>query len=522
MRPSPRRLGGVVREIAQMSAAHSLRPQRSLRFNFDKFQESEFYLVSFLHLSLSIRKILLRRIKMEFCKMLSELKRHRRSGLDFQSREMVDRVCRDDICQEVDEKKRNRVETVVIFSIALVLYLIASKGEAHTSFDGEGYYMYLPAWFIYDGFDDVPIQTPGYFPEIDSTGQYYNKYTFGVAIAQAPFFALACVYAALSPKYAVDGYSSPFQWFLLISALFYAALGCLVLMRVLKRSCSGRIAAVTLLCIFFGTSLLFYTIKEPGYVHAYTFFLWACLLWQLPRIYRDPRWTQFIILGLIISLLVFMRPSNIVVALLIPFWDVSSFSERTGWIRKHFLKVIILPLPFLALAAIQVRIWHGMLGETVLFSYQHEPGFIYLAEPKFASVLFHVHNGLLIYAPVLAISIAGLVAGIWNRKRNFVLIALILAVSTYIFASWWAWWFGGAYGHRCFIDLLPLLAIPMAYMFARIEASPSLLLKAATVFVCMLAVYYSIGMTEVYTSPWDGPGFGWSEYWAAVRSILPL
>ncbi|HEX2454570.1 MAG TPA: hypothetical protein VHI99_12775, partial [Vicinamibacterales bacterium] len=42
---------------------------------------------------------------------------------------------------------------------------------------------------------------------------------------------------------------------------------------------------------------------------------------------------------------------------------------------------------------------------------------------------------------------------------------IFLTVNTYLIASWWDWQFGGSYGHRGFVDSLPLLAIGLARFF---------------------------------------------------------
>ena len=36
---------------------------------------------------------------------------------------------------------------------------------------------------------------------------------------------------------------------------------------------------------------------------------------------------------------------------------------------------------------------------------------------------------------------------------------------TYLIASWWDWQFGGSYGHRGFVDVLPLFALGLAAAF---------------------------------------------------------
>jgi hypothetical protein len=215
-----------------------------------------------------------------------------------------------------------------------------------------------------------------------------------------------------------------------------------------------------------------------------------------------------------------VRPSNAIGAIAILFWDFSSVRERLQFVLKNIVKYASLIVPFVVLGICQILLWRHMSGEAVYFSYNAEPGFIYFGSPKIGNVLFHVHNGLFIYAPVLALSILGLAFGIATKQRNYLLVSIVLVLFTYVFASWWAWWFGGAYGHRCYVDLLALMSFPMAYLFSLIAKSKFIALKVVAMMLIVLMVYYSIEMTLAYRSPWDGPNFGWPEYWDIVKSIF--
>ncbi len=55
--------------------------------------------------------------------------------------------------------------------------------------DQEGYYMYLPALFIYGGFDQYPIRTKEQFGYYQNTKKVFTKYTCGVALMEMPFFS---------------------------------------------------------------------------------------------------------------------------------------------------------------------------------------------------------------------------------------------------------------------------------------------------------------------------------------------
>lgn len=84
--------------------------------------------------------------------------------------------------------------------------------------DAEGYYLYLPALFIYGGFEKVPVRTEVQFPKYPGTDKHFTKYTYGVALMQAPFFAAAHAIAKAGGK--ADGYSSFYVYGVLCAAFF--------------------------------------------------------------------------------------------------------------------------------------------------------------------------------------------------------------------------------------------------------------------------------------------------------------
>lgn len=406
-----------------------------------------------------------------------------------------------------------------LFIVALLLFIKSDNQRIYTTSDAEGYFLYLPALTIY-GFDDVPVITQQQFHRSEVTGRYYDKYTAGVAIMEAPFYGMACILAGVDTLYQIDGYSRPFQRMVLFGAMFYAFFGLGMLYFFLRKKYSIGISGIVIISIFMGTNMYYYTMREPGMSHVYSFFLWTLLFWQTEKIYKAPDWKNFIFLSVIISLLVFIRPTNIIASLVILLWNMNDWRVRWEYFKTHFRKFIILPVPLLIFAAGQLFLWMHMHGSFVAFSYNEEPGFIYLLKPKVLNVLFHVHNGLLIYAPILIFSLLGLVMGIEKRVANFRLITIILLLFTYVFGSWWAWWFGGAYGHRCYVDLLPLFGIVMAYFLDVLKRSSFDTLKGITGAVMIFLIYYSVRMTEIYASPWDGPGFMWPQFWENVGRAI--
>ena len=84
-------------------------------------------------------------------------------------------------------------------------------------------------------------------------------------------------------------------------------------------------------------------------------------------------------------------------------------------------------------------------------------------------MLFSVQKGLFFWSPLLLAAVAGLVllGRSPNAARAFVLPGVVfLALDTYVIASWWDWQFGGSYGHRGFVDALPIFALGLAAFFS--------------------------------------------------------
>lgn len=106
--------------------------------------------------------------------------------------------------------------------------------------------------------------------------------------------------------------------------------------------------------------------------------------------------------------------------------------------------------------------------------------------------------------------------GLWHNRYNERWIGLIWLISWYLFASWWAWRFGGAFGHRSFIDLYPLLALPFAGVAHFVFRSRNFIFIGLFIAVVAALTYYSLGLTSHCLSPHYERGI----WHVAVREIL--
>jgi hypothetical protein len=154
-------------------------------------------------------------------------------------------------------------------------------------------------------------------------------------------------------------------------------------------------------------------------------------------------------------------------------------------------------------------------GSILFYSYGDE-GFTNLKTPKLLETWFSPNNGLFIYAPILILSLIGMILMIRNKDKLGYYLLLTFFLISYIFASWWNWWFGCSLGARSFIEYYTLLSIPLAITLK--AAWDRLLTKSfIIIFVSIcIVMYFNI---EYY---YDGCFYGGTWDWKALLKLLEL
>jgi hypothetical protein len=346
--------------------------------------------------------------------------------------------------------------------------------------DGFSYYVYLPSWFL---FHDTTLSAVardccgGVYPSYTAiirwptTRRWVNAHPIGVAIMQAPLFAVAHGLTRWT-NLSADGFTLYYQHAVGLSGLLWMVAGLTVLANLLRRHFSDAIVAVTLIAILFGTNLFHYATYDSLYSHPYSFFLFAAFLDLTERWYARPRPRVSLLLGLIAALIVLTRHTNVLFLIVFPLYGVDSAAllrARIALLRQHGRLVAMMLAVAALLVAPQLAIYYQATGRMLVSAYG-DLGFNF-ASPRVLEVLFSPQKGLFFWSPILLASCVGFA---WlsrsrHSARRFVLPALLfLALDIYIIASWWDWQFGGSFGHRGFVDTLPIFAIGMAAFFERI------------------------------------------------------
>ena len=369
--------------------------------------------------------------------------------------------------------------------------------------DGLGYYLYLPATFI---FHDLGLHSiadffrSGALPEQagaqlwhdsgpalwEATGNYLIKYPLGEAVLMTPFFLLACLLALVSGA-PVDGFSPVFQYLAAGSGLCYALAGIAVLWKVLEAHFEQKTILIALLGLVFGTNLFHYATYDSLFSHVYSFFLFSAFLYAVQRIYSRGLTRLFLSAGAIAGLIVITRPTNglwLIFGLCYGVDSLQSARERLGFWKLHTRDLLLAGLLFLAVVALQLAYWKAVTGQFVVFSYQGET--FCFAHPEIVNVLFSVRKGLFFWAPLLLTVVPGLAFVRQQAREYFLPILLFLPLNIYVIASWHCWFYGGSFGHRAFIESLPLFAVCFCALYQGLRTPLRKGMLTALTALCML------------------------------------
>ena len=350
--------------------------------------------------------------------------------------------------------------------------------EATISWDVAGYYMYLPAAFVYgdlagDAYHDVVTAAYGPSPVFDhafrheASGAYVMKYSAGMALQYAPFFAVAHAFATATDAYPADGFSLPYQLAVNAEVVAFALLSLLLLRRLLRHYFPEAASAWAIVAVGLGTNYLEYASIGGAHAHLNLFCYYAAVALLARRFYADPRWGYALGIGACVGIATLSRPTELLMALVPLLWGLRftgvGLAARGAFLRRHALKLLGAAGIGAAIIALQPLYWHWATGEWAVYSYQDQ-GFSFL-RMHFLKGLTSFRGGWLPYTPMGLL----MLAGFWPLRRRYPdlapgLLAYVL-VFMYVAWSWDLWRYGGSLGQRTMVQVYPLLSLPLAALF---------------------------------------------------------
>ncbi len=404
---------------------------------------------------------------------------------------------------------RSKRTVAILASLALIYFAWqkpflergANPRNQVISYDVAGYYAYLPMLFIEGdprlerrwAFDMIQLVGVHEHPE---SGGRHLKFTSGMAVLYAPFFAAAHAYTLATHPAEAHGFSLPYRFAIGLAGVFYPLLGLMLLRRFLRHYVPDAAISWALIALFLGTNLFYYSSFRGAMSHGATFMLSAAMLYHADLWRRREQPGRLLLVGLLAGLAVLVRPVNVLIPL-----AVAAMFALDGRLPRGLLtpKRLAGALAVAVLVCVpQLAYWKFSTGHWFVWTYGGE-GFFW-SNPAWVQGLFSWRKGWLLYTPMAAFMIFGF-WGFARKKPGWALIiGLYLIATAYVTFSWWAWWYGGSFGARPLIDTYALLALPLAVYFQRmLEEAPAWLRRISLVAVASLVVL-NLVQTYYYTA----------------------
>jgi len=346
------------------------------------------------------------------------------------------------------------------FNDLLKNYSVA-KQQNNFSWDGMGYYSYLPAIFYNNGSFDFKENGTVYLP-LNADGKRYTKYPYGVALMELPFFGLAVLMTNHSSN-SVNGFSTEFADYIRLGNILYVFLGLFFLRRFLLFYFDEIVTSLTLFCCLFGSMLYVYTFVQSEISHGYLFALFCVFIYFNHLWHIEQKTKYLIVLSFVLALISITRFTEIYIFVFFLFWNVKSFTDLKIKIQLFYtnkIQLLLYPLFFIVLWIPQLIYWKTFLGSYFTNPYVGEK--FYWLDPQIINTLFSYRKGWLLYTPIAVLGLVGLFFIKKEIPVSKTLFMGLIVLLIYVFSCWWDWGYGGCFGNRAFCQLIAVLSIPIA------------------------------------------------------------
>ncbi|HEY2824563.1 MAG TPA: hypothetical protein VGI83_03365 [Gemmatimonadales bacterium] len=295
------------------------------------------------------------------------------------------------------------------------------------------------------------------------TGRLAPGYSLGTSLAVLPFMALVQVVVR------GDGYGAAYQLAAGIGSALWGFLGLLLLWR-LGPSAIGREVATTgirgepgdpallaTLTIWLGTPLVYYMTIEPLMSHAISVFATTALLMVWLQSRDQPGVARWALMGALGGFATIVRYQDAVFCL-VPVLD----AVLSGALRRDPRRTLLGLVAFAAAASGFVGV--QLYANAFYFGSPWITGYPALAEfhwlrPSLFTALFSLHAGLITFAPVTLLCLAGLYQLTRERRLVGALLISVLVLQVYVTAAWLVPDQGAAFGNRMLLSCTPILAL---------------------------------------------------------------
>lgn len=340
------------------------------------------------------------------------------------------------------------------------------------------YYRFLPDLFLND-------------PEVSAPLINVNKRTLGMAVLYSPAFVTGHLLAKHNGE-DLTGYSPSYQWTLRWGSIIYSLLGLWLCRKNLRRFFSEWVTFVSLICIWFGTNLFYYTYSWGEMPHSYLFFLYSFFIWATLKFITDKKSTGLVWMGITGGMIVLIRPTGAIVCLFPLLYGINSvhqLKERLILFISKPLYLFAAFLLFLIPILSQMIFWKIYKGAFTPYTYGEERFFF--NDPQIINFIFSYRKGWLVYTPIMIFSLFGMFTTFKNLKSFSIFLPVHFILNVYILSSWWAWSFDGSFGCRVLVESYAFLIFSFASFIAWVfNAGYKIVFLKPVVVTCLIGLMY--------------------------------
>ncbi|HLO91033.1 MAG TPA: hypothetical protein VK172_07685 [Lentimicrobium sp.] len=398
-------------------------------------------------------------------------------------------------------KRKTSIIVIVIYAISLITIKITFPFYNFISYDNFGYYMHIPARYIYNDvelksgwFEQITekYQNTGYFSQTVTTGDNnkFMRYYKGMSYIWTPPFFVAHIYAKLG-GYEADGFSKPYQTSLILYGALFSILGIFFTRKILLHYFTEKVTTITLIIYFFGTSLFYFSSLGNDAPHVYLFTLFCMLLWFTIKWHETPNFKYLIPLSISLGLIIAVRPSDLFISLFPILWGV--YNKETLIRKTHLLLhnklQIVTGIVIIGVCIFpQLFYYYSSTGSFIVNIYNDPQAAFDFLHPRFLDVLIGFRKGWFIYSPLSILGFLGIVLVYKRFRIYFWPLVIYLSVIIYLIAS-----FNSlvSMGWRAFLQSAAVLIIPTGFLVESVLHQKKLI-KVSALLICSLFIILSI------------------------------
>jgi hypothetical protein len=406
-------------------------------------------------------------------------------------------------------KNKASLLSIILVSICFICFRFVHlpqnerNGYNAVSWDGLGYYMYLPSVFIYKdvkelkwihGIDSTYGVTGGVFYQASKleSGTYTNKYLGGVAIIQAPYFFLGHLIASYTGTIQ-DGFSWPYQYALIFGLMIWGFIGIVFLRKILLYYFDDKTSAITLLLITLCSNLIQYITIDPVQSHCAIFTLYALLIWFTIKWHEKPQLKYAVFIGLTCGLAVISRPTELIIIFIPLLWQMNTkalMQQKWNLVATHRLHLLACFIGGLVGVLPQLLYWKYTTG-----SFIYDVGSKWFFLNPWFRVLFGPEKGWFLYTPIAIMMVWGL--GLMKKYPFQKSVLTFCLLNIWIIIAWSDWRYGGSYSTRALVQSYPVFALSLASLVHIIVQKSKAYLLYGIGFLLLILNFYQL---QIYNS----------------------